>query len=573
MDKILGKKVIIIISALIPAVFLASVWFFAGIWFETNDDVFIAEMLSGKIMGVPEYHCPYVSSIITVPITFLYRIFNAVPWWGLFILLVMYTVLALNIGSVLTVAKHRWQVFVFIIIEMCVFVAGIHCFSHAQFTCVSILLAITGYVVLYANREKKSAYVIFAVCELLACCLRYTSMMLVQPLGFMGLIGMGILEHGTQGFFAAFRKKVIITGILSLSIIGTVKLVDLATFRSEDWKDYYKYNEIQEYALDYDEAVSYEAVSDILEKYDITEKEYEMILDYRTWFLDNKFSGDCLDELLPRFKELRSGKQEPGFILEAIKQLLFTSGEFWHLHQLTTIFFVIVSVIALIFKKYKYCISALISFVGYFIGIVFLAYRNRTVLRVMMPYYLGALLILCVLLFYLSNEIKADRSVLKVAAVFAGALITGFLVMDVQSGRVQFAYARRQNNYVNKIYRSINSEIADYCRKHPENSYIQDMSYARYASTDVFDVKYYKYGNYIYSGSWYSNIPPMIDYSKEYIRGGCCYLVYEAQELSGMEGAEFYAEKMNTEPVLEDKFKIISGATIWVYRIEETEKL
>ncbi len=391
-------------------------------------------------------------------------------------------------------------------------------------------------------------------------------MILIQPLGFLAYMGSEFAEENIKENWKKFLKRLCPIVVICLVSLFIVKMVNFITFSSEEWKDYYKSNDFNMYVIDYNPPIPYDSFSDVFIKNGISRNDYEQSLEYRFWPADNSFSGKKTEEVLPIAENIRKAQLRDSFSFEAIKQLLFSSTQFWHLHQIAAVFFLLLIFFALSMKKPRYLIAILSSFAGYLMGIVILAYRNRFVLRVMMPYYLGALLVLAVLFFIMIRDLDLKKR--KVLIIINGILTLSLMIWCLQSGRVQFAYFRSQNHFVNNGYYLSMKDIEDYCKAHPENHYILDMSYARNVSTDIFESDYYLDANYIYSGSWYSNAPTMLEYSRNYIGDDCCYLVYETQEIKGMEGAEFFAGKLNTIPVLEDKFVITGGPTIWVYRIK-----
>ena len=598
----------ILFSVLVSAAFILLIYFTCGIWFETNDDVFITEMLSGKLTGVPEYHCPYVSSIITIPISLLYRAFAGVPWWGIFLFTPLLLSIFINVFCLALKGKNLIQILIFTAIQFGIFIEGIHVFGQAQYTCVAMLLAFSGYAVLISSGEgsknsgdtaglsKRKVFplIIFVICELIACALRDSSMLLVQPVCFGALLGMEI--HRNENAKSIFKKLIfpLVTVVLSIAV---VKLVHIAAFASPEWKNYLKFNEMRTYAMDYQEKIPAERFADILDEYGVSEDDLEMMTDHKIWFADGNLSDECLDKLITRYKELRNSTPDFGRIFEAVKQLLFTSSEFWNMHRITAFLFIVVFVFIIISKRPKDLISLGLIFAGYLFGIIFLAYRDRFVLRVMMPYYMGSMLMLSTFLTtmishmltgiesfresFTQDEAQTDsESHMKKKAqssrtpmIVTGILGLALFIPVFISGRAQFAYVRAQNHNVNRSYLRTMEEISDYCNAHPENSYVLDMGYARFISTDVFESDYYKRANYIYSGSWYSNAPTLMKYSAEYVGKDLCYLVYEAQEFIGTEGTEYYARKLNTLPAEEDSFKLINGATMHVYRINQaTEK-
>ena len=71
----------------IAAAMLLAVYFRAGIYFESNDDRNITEILSGAFGGRPDAHTVYVNYWLSVLLSGLYRITLQIPWYGLMLLL------------------------------------------------------------------------------------------------------------------------------------------------------------------------------------------------------------------------------------------------------------------------------------------------------------------------------------------------------------------------------------------------------------------------------------------------------------------------------------------------------
>ena len=170
------------------------------------------------------------------------------------------------------------------------------------------------------------------------------------------------------------------------------------------------------------------------------------------------------------------------------------------------------------------------------------------------------LVIFGVLAFGDFNKGKAVKSVFAVLAV-------SLVIFAISIGRTQFSYVRAQNRHVNTIGFQEGKEIMDYCLSHPEDKYVLDISYQKSICTDIFETGYYKRANHVYSGSWYSMMPTIKAYSKEYLKDEFCFAVYEAAEYKGLDGAEYFADNQGCEMELKDKSKLSSGATMLVYEI------
>ncbi len=546
-----------------------------GIWFETNDDVFIAQVLSGKATGTPDYHIPYVSALLTFPISRLYMVFPTIPWWGIYIT----GILAVSFGSMLYVWLKTGATWVSAVLMTvlggCAVLTGLYVFGQAQFTSAAMLLAFAGYIVLCGGESTRKRDVIFVILELVACMTRDSAMMIAQPVGFLCFLGVSLsIEDGANvgGKVKKFIQKALKYGILVLAVVGVAKLSTQAMFVKNEWATYEKLDEASVYFMDYEQKIEYSQLEDILAKYDISAEYYEQFLNYRFDYTDYRFSAECVDEILKRLQKMPAySHNRDGYVFFAgFLNLLFLSKEFFKIHRLAAALFALLAAVAIVNGNRKMLRTTALTFLGYIIGIAVLALRDRYVFRVMMPYYFGTILLLTYIAcrFWASGELCGKAHAVKIKRTVSIAAV--FLLLGIggcMSGRNQFAYMRRQNNFVNTQYLTMMQDIEAYCNAHPDRTFIVDNSYARNISTPVYESMYYQPANYIYSGSWYAAAPAMIDAAKEYLAAGnTYYLVYEGQTWMAADGLDFYAGAgTHTET---EKFKTSNGATMWVYSIK-----
>ena len=59
----------------------------AGIFFTTNDDRFIGEIMSGSLTGNPEAHVVYINFILSFLLSRLYLITTTISWYGWFLMI------------------------------------------------------------------------------------------------------------------------------------------------------------------------------------------------------------------------------------------------------------------------------------------------------------------------------------------------------------------------------------------------------------------------------------------------------------------------------------------------------
>lgn len=559
-----------VLALLISCSYILAVYCACEMWFETNDDVFLSELMSGKITGNPEFRCTFLNPIVAFPISLLYRITTAVPWWGILIFSTLFLVVFSVSFSMLLVTESFSEMMLGLTLLLGNLFLCIYTICQSQFTSASMLIAFCGYIILLCMNQSKPSYVLFLFFELLSCAIRYESMIIAQPVCFLLLISFIYQKNApSPDKWLKLLKELLLYGISVVVILGVVFGVSFITFRDEEMQTFKKSNSVRVYLVDYQDTVPYEQLENILSKYDISESDYVNYTQFRYLYPEEKFTAECLDELLPVIKELRSEDNKDFNLHEAILQLLFTSDQFWHLHQLTLLLLLGVLALSAILQMWNWLFPISATFLGYLIGIIVLSMRNRFVLRVMIPYYVGTCILASVILLFMVKEKRMckQKKIIHVPAVCSFLII--YLIATACVGKSFFSYGRRQNDVVNRIYFTEMNEITAYCNSHSERSFLLDMDYTRFISTPIFESKYYQDANYCYSGSWLSKLPSINKYSIDYLnKDELYYMVYEAQEWKGLEGANFYASAYGSELDLVEKFKLSTGATMWVYRID-----
>ena len=119
-----------------------AVWFRAGIYFESNDDRLISEILSGTYGGQPEAHTVYVNYLLSLLLASLYKITIHIPWHGFMLLLFQALSYALMFNGVLNLCKSKIQMFAGAGVVMALFLQNFYSTAKIQFTSTAILLTV-----------------------------------------------------------------------------------------------------------------------------------------------------------------------------------------------------------------------------------------------------------------------------------------------------------------------------------------------------------------------------------------------------------------------------------------------
>ena len=261
------KKCIIFLSLIIAGFWILLIYAKTGIIFETNDDRYISEILSGTLTGSPEAHTTHVNYLLCLPLMLLYRITGSVAWYGWMLVLCQifcYTVLCY-------LFLKKWGVFSLPFYFGILF-SGFYMTGLLQYTSTAALLAVTGYVCFYLIDDSRKSLGVFFAAELLALFIRQQAMLMIQPLGMLTLLGLTLSDKTTfipkadnkavesrlneRKFFTRsflsdyIRQCIIPVSTLILAIVIGI-LGNFIGYHSADWKEYLRFNDARTEMFDY----------------------------------------------------------------------------------------------------------------------------------------------------------------------------------------------------------------------------------------------------------------------------------------------------------------------------------
>lgn len=299
---------------IIAAAAMAFSYMKMGIFFETNDDRLIAEILSGTMTQAHSAFVHLVNCFLSLPLFWLYQVTGGgIPWYGgslIFFHVISYTVI---FAVLLNLCHEKGEMFACMLLCVSVFCINIYCVGLIQWTSTAALLALAGYVCLLSGEDRRSVLV-FAGLELTAFLLRDEAMLMVQPLGG-AVFAAQILEDGK--WKEKKQWNMILSWGLSLAGIFVIGMLGKGVERyALGWQDGGRYN--TEVALrDYYGFPPYEEVKDILDKYQVTRTEYEGLGHYVT--VGFSVDADCLSELAEyaggyRVKMISNGRRRLGHL-------------------------------------------------------------------------------------------------------------------------------------------------------------------------------------------------------------------------------------------------------------------
>ena len=581
-EKRPALKVIEIIAALAaPVLVLVITYFLCGIMYDTNDDRYIAGLISGEITGSGSV-VEYCGCIITWPLSLLYRLTPGAPLWGLFLLLVFVVSDYILIFSLSKIVKNfPLAVISCVVLNM----SMLYMQAEINFTGIAIIASVAGYAalindLLYEEGKKQiRGMIVFLLMELLAACIRRDSMLVVQPFGMI-LLGSLALSEGMPADKKTIKEcalkwiktmaKAVVLFAISIALFFTGNF--LGGKNSEEYTRYRRFNDVGTAYFDYcNGVIGYDDLKPVLEGTDITESKWNAMSEYTAfdWNEDTETYKRIESFLYERL-------EHPGIagIIGGIFKNTFLLHSFW----LTLFLWGVAFVLSLAKGKRKYLIPVILMMVPHLSVWGYIVYMGRIQNRVVYPLFLCEEIAFTLIIFaiirsyggiaeFLQNGIRKYAFVPVAAVVVVGCI----LISQGQYEECKKANTAKESLVMGMI------ETADYCRRHPEEQYILDQNAFSNYFGGPLTAGFYKPSNYTIGGSWYSMTPAHAERMTEIISDtdGFNYIVVDygdGEEGGRIKGysAVYLKEVTGREPVLVDTYEVSSGNRFLVYRFADT---
>ena len=524
---------------------IAAILWKTDIFFETNDDRFITEMLAGTITGEPDGHVVYLNYLLGLVLSWLYRITTQVPWYGGMLICFHALVYFLIFRSLLERCCNHVERMGALAIGGCFFLINIYCTAFIQYTSTAALLAGAGYVCLFMQNGKKKGLVEFWVLELLAFLVRSQAMMMIQPIGAAICISLYLTEKDITIHDRGRKIVRWAAAVGSVMVIGI--LGNAVGYRGQEWTEYQRYNDARTQLFDYYGKPLYEDVKDILDKYQVTQAEYAGFCSYVT--IGGAIGSDCVEELAEYAK---SRNQQTFDILELLKQLYESRDpeKYMKINRVVLFLWIAAAAWVVWFKRYYLAIPLLNMFLARNVVWIYMLYQGRLPNRVTFPLWSCEALLLLVLLF--RDYVRSNRRIREKSAAML-VLLLG-IVLCISAGKKQYRYCAAENKS-QEIYMTGMKEVQDYCRQYPEQHFVLDnFSFAYYRgralATDIYEKR-----NSVDTGCWYSYSPVMLQYCEQYLEDETVdiyLIVYDDGTMLNNSTVRYFEEKTGAVPVLAD---------------------
>lgn len=548
-------------TAIISFGFLFFVWYTMGIYLETNDDRYIASILSGALTGEPDAHAVYLNYLLSLPLVGLYRITTNIPWYGG--MLVLFQMLAFwgILDSACSKCRRWYHMMPVIGLTACVFGAFCYDIGQIQYTSTAMLLAIAGYVSFLLYEDIRERVLGFFVFELLACLLRTESMLLLIPIGIVAVLGSIFFEKESE-LQEKIRQGCAVCGALFVVIV-IAALANWIGYHGEDWERYQRFNDARTAMFDYYGKPDETQVGEILKQYDVSPAKYNAFLAHV--ILDWTEDVECA-EALEEYSRLHGQKRmEMGELIQ--KSWKESFGDFeWDLNRVLVAAWLIYGAWMLLNRRWSMLVLGGGMLLVRIAVWTWMHWRGRMPLRVTLPL-LACEVILLLALAWREVAIQEKLSWQKVG-LLVGCVLLG--VLSLQSAKLQYRYIKNENN-VQQVYIEGYKELLEYCNRNEQNRYLLDSTTVSWYRGEVFENEIYQSANAVVSGGWFSNAPMMQQHLQEYLgsaENGIYAILYADGSEAGHPMLLYLEEEMGCQPKLADMLTVSHGGSYAVYYFE-----
>lgn len=582
-------NLIILFSLCIAGLWILLIYAKTGIVFETNDDRYISEILSGTLTGRPDAHATHVNYLLCLPLTLLYRIHGNIAWYGW--MLVLTQVLCYTLIGYLLYKKLGITSLPFYLGILC---SVLYMTGLIQYTSTASLIAITGYVCYLFIENRKKRIGSFFLLELLAFFLRKQAMLMIQPLGMLTVLGVLFTKQlplSREKFrkYAGECLSLIIPLLLALSI-GL--LGNAIGYHEAEWQEYLRFNKTREAMFDYYGTPSYDSAKNILDRYGVSEAQYLAFCNFT--ILEENLSTDCLYELADLAKEQYAAHRGTSDLVHLKNSVLssitgYVHDDYWQINRIAIVLWALLFVCILCYRKFLYLLPSIGLWIGRTITLTYLLFRGRVLARVVVPMYVCEIILLVsVLVCVLGESFDVNASVItgnsstkkasttiwaKVALIFCCCIL--LLPVSAYSAKIQYSYVKEQNQS-QLIFVESFPQLQDYCLSHPENRYLIEAQSLGYYRGSALSPMIYQPRNSLVTGCWCSPSPHMKEVWSTYL-AGCqkssaqsgskplYFIVADGQEERVAPILTYLSEYTGHAGTLSDQFTVSHGGTYLVY--------
>lgn len=512
------KSIWILFAVFVSSMFITITRIKTGIYYETNDDIFISDILSGAITGTADYHTIFNGVALSFPLMILYRLLPEFAWYGFFLMFLRMLTIALPLVSLYMHLKNRVLIVLTTVLASMCFFSFYYMQSNVQFTSTAICAAFSGFLCLFIDERKNM--IPFFLLEFLAYNTRIQSMEIIQPIGF-ALLGSVIIcdliqkkAQGKKYKLSNVFIRLVIPLCISLMIIMLGNLLFYFSYRTDEWKDFLSVNNARASMMDYTRVPLASEVENILDEKNVSKEEYTAYTTYMNYAWDNS------NGVIEKVADYVASNTESNVKIWNTVKWVFCDSYLelkWGIGKLLVCAWGICIIWVFLTGKLRYVLCVVAYFGAKLISWGYVYMLGRMPLRIIMPLCQVELIVplfiafLCVIQTLNENK-KSKRYILAIGGVFL-TLVLGIYAANTL--RKQYRYIC--NLFVGTEYMSqVRGEVCDYCNSNSDKTFLISLLAYSYWTSEVLDCPDSD-NNWRYSGGWFGSMPGNKEYVESYL--------------------------------------------------------
>jgi hypothetical protein len=287
--------------AIMACLFLLTLLFITPVY-DVNDDPAMAMVASGVgTIDGPDEHLIYTNVLIGKLLKQLYQSAPQIPWYGCYLLLVLFVAYWLLLYVLLLLDKNFFSLSGFLLFYLA---TGVYFLTHLQFTSSAFLLGLSGLSLILANLfldtiEKKHRWMKWggALCLIAASLIRYAAfqMLVLSSLPLLLIVSFHFFRQ------VKIRSYLAPAALIVIGVLGSSAYDRQYYQQDEGWQTYFKHLSATAEIINYPQIPYTDQTKPIFDKVGWSNYDFWMLKDW--FYLDPETYSLAR---IQKFKELRT---------------------------------------------------------------------------------------------------------------------------------------------------------------------------------------------------------------------------------------------------------------------------
>lgn len=521
------------------AVYAVLVYMF-DFYYDLNDDILIADILSGIYSGTAEAHNIQMLYPIAWLYTKLYDLNPAFPWMGASEIAIMWFCMVLVFERTHrliseNVEKRSLKFLSILGMYICgiLFLVGANLWEMVvlQYTVVcGVMAATAAYLVFTSEVFEVVDNIPAIVLVILAFNIRSEMLLLMCPF----LAAAGICKWITEGFSWKVNKKYLLFLGILIAGIGASFIINERAYSSDEWSEFVDFFDARTQVYDFNGIPEYESNKEFYDSQFATKDDYDRLVDYN-FALSDRMNAQFMEEIAEYSADWKANRRSlADALFENVKAMacirtpggrnnmaaedsaFYEDNMKMHIpyNVIIIILYMAAIVGAILTKDIRWAYMLPVLFIMRTISWGYVFYNGRVNARIAHPMYFIEILILIAML--LMAWIESNYSTTRVMKITTWMLVLGFIVAALVSAAFlpsSVKYDLQKKTEIRDEYNVMGRELYKYTSSNARNYYFIDVYSTVNFTQKVFEKEVYSKANTQLAGGWAALSP--IDVEKQ----------------------------------------------------------